>query len=228
VVRSINFLAGIIKHGCPTPPHLTGMGQKTAIIDIRVEPQLVERIDAWRARQRMPPSRAAAIVYMLDQFLEHDPPELNAAWKRLLSKAYTPAPRGSNTKPSMKTTLKTLTAAAALILAAGAAQADDCHGDPTGGNCPPSPPGITHTPETNTPSWAKPATPSAAQAHYVVDPATQFLIDMHRNNPQFYGNVIDSRYNSYRVNLNISNCSVTNGAYEGLAVSRTRSALTTP
>jgi hypothetical protein len=63
------------------------MQQKTANIDIRVEPRLVERIDAWRARQRVPPSRSAAVVYMLDQFLEHDPPELNAAWKRLLSKA---------------------------------------------------------------------------------------------------------------------------------------------
>ena len=83
----INFLARIIKQACPTAPHLTGMKRKTANIDIRVEPQLVERIDAWRARQRLPPSRTAAIVYMLDQFLEHDPPELNAAWKRLLSKA---------------------------------------------------------------------------------------------------------------------------------------------
>jgi hypothetical protein len=58
------------------------MQQKTANIDIRVEPRLVERIDAWRARQRVPPSRSAALVYMLDQFLEHDPPELNAASKR--------------------------------------------------------------------------------------------------------------------------------------------------
>jgi hypothetical protein len=63
------------------------MQQKTANIDIRVEPRLVEQIDAWRARQRVLPSRSAAVVYMLDQFLEHDPPELNAAWKRLLSKA---------------------------------------------------------------------------------------------------------------------------------------------
>jgi hypothetical protein len=63
------------------------MQQKTANIDIRVEPRLVERIDAWRARHRVPPSRSAAVVYMLDQFLEHDPPELHAAWKRLLSKA---------------------------------------------------------------------------------------------------------------------------------------------
>jgi hypothetical protein len=63
------------------------MKRKTANIDIRVEPRLVERIDAWRARQRLPPSRSAAVVYMLDQFLEHDSPELNAAWKKLLRKA---------------------------------------------------------------------------------------------------------------------------------------------
>jgi hypothetical protein len=63
------------------------MKHKTANIDIRVEPQLVEKIDAWRARQRVPPSRSAAVVYMLDHFLDHDLPELNAAWKRLLSKA---------------------------------------------------------------------------------------------------------------------------------------------
>jgi hypothetical protein len=29
--------------------------------------------------------------------------------------------------------------------------------------------------------------------------------------------IIDSRYNAYRVNLNVSNCGVANGAYEGLA-----------
>ena len=42
------------------------MKRKTANIDIRVEPQLIEKIDAWRARQRVSPSRAAAIVYMLE------------------------------------------------------------------------------------------------------------------------------------------------------------------
>jgi hypothetical protein len=35
------------------------MQRKTANIDIRVEPQLVEKIDAWRDRQRTPPSRSA-------------------------------------------------------------------------------------------------------------------------------------------------------------------------
>jgi hypothetical protein len=39
---------------------------------IRVEPELVEKIDAWLAQQRVPPSRSAAIVYMLDEFLRHD------------------------------------------------------------------------------------------------------------------------------------------------------------
>ena len=31
------------------------MKRKTANIDIRVEPELVEKIDAWRAQQRVPP-----------------------------------------------------------------------------------------------------------------------------------------------------------------------------
>jgi hypothetical protein len=83
----INFLAGINKQGCPTAPISPAMKHKTANIDIRVEPRLIERIDAWRSQQRVPPSRSAAVVYMLDQFLEHDLPELNAAWKSLLNKA---------------------------------------------------------------------------------------------------------------------------------------------
>ena len=87
MVRSIIFLTGIIKPGARHRPTSTAMKHKTANIDIRVEPRLVQRIDAWRARQRVPPSRSAAVVYMLDHFLDHDLPELNAAWKRLLSKA---------------------------------------------------------------------------------------------------------------------------------------------
>jgi hypothetical protein len=58
------------------------MKRKTANIDIRVEPELVEKIDAWRGRQRVPPSRSAAIVYMLDQFLKHDPPGIGATASR--------------------------------------------------------------------------------------------------------------------------------------------------
>jgi len=60
------------------------MKRKTANIDIRVEPQLVEKIDGWRAQQRVAPSRSAAIVYMLEEFFEHE----NAIdWQRLLSGA---------------------------------------------------------------------------------------------------------------------------------------------
>jgi hypothetical protein len=55
------------------------MKRKTANIDIRVEPQLVEKIGAWRTRQRIPPSRSAAIVYMLEEFLAHDLPENRSA-----------------------------------------------------------------------------------------------------------------------------------------------------
>ena len=54
------------------------MKRKTANIDIRVEPELVEKIDAWRAQQRVLPSRSAAIVYMLQHFLKHDRPEYPA------------------------------------------------------------------------------------------------------------------------------------------------------
>ena len=54
------------------------MKWKTANIDVRVEPQLIEKIDAWRVRQRVPPSRAAAIGYMLEHFLKHDRPEYPA------------------------------------------------------------------------------------------------------------------------------------------------------
>jgi hypothetical protein len=64
------------------------MKRKTANIDIRVEPRLVERIDDWRDRQRVPPSRSAAIVYMIEQFLEHDHPRGKYAdWETFLSKA---------------------------------------------------------------------------------------------------------------------------------------------
>jgi hypothetical protein len=58
----------MIKRRCPTAPHLPGMKRKTENIDMRVEPQLVDKIDAWRARQRVPPSRSAAIVTCLRNF----------------------------------------------------------------------------------------------------------------------------------------------------------------
>ena len=63
------------------------MQRKTANIDIRVEPRLIERIDAWRARQRVPPSRSAALVYMIEEFLQQDASGSNDTWKRFLGKA---------------------------------------------------------------------------------------------------------------------------------------------
>ena len=71
----------------PYSAHFIAMKRKTANIDIRVEPQLVEKIDAWRSGQRVPPSRSAAIVYMIEEFLEQDPSVSNAVRQRLLSKA---------------------------------------------------------------------------------------------------------------------------------------------
>jgi len=63
------------------------MRPNAANITIRVEPQLVEKIDTWRARQRIPPSRTAAIVHMIEYFLEQDSLPSNAAWRNLLRKA---------------------------------------------------------------------------------------------------------------------------------------------
>ena len=81
-------MAEIIKRTRPVTPYFSGMPKKTANIDIRVDPQLVEKIDAWRARQRVPSSRAAAIVYMLEHFLEHDPlGSITDDWQRFLNKA---------------------------------------------------------------------------------------------------------------------------------------------
>ena len=65
-------MAGIIKFIARQCHTLPDMKRKTANIDIRVEPQLIEKIDAWRARQRVSPNRTAAIVYMIEQFLIRD------------------------------------------------------------------------------------------------------------------------------------------------------------
>jgi hypothetical protein len=45
---------------------------KTANIDIRVTPEFLAKIDAWRATQRVMPSRAAAVQYMIEDFLARD------------------------------------------------------------------------------------------------------------------------------------------------------------
>ena len=61
------------------------MQRKTAKIDIRVEPQLVERIDAWRDRQRVRPSRSAAVVRAIEEFLERDLPSSNSPRTQFLN-----------------------------------------------------------------------------------------------------------------------------------------------
>jgi hypothetical protein len=64
-------LAGIIKQGCPTAPHFTGMGQKTANIDIRVEPELVEK--AWElVKPLLVPDAKATLGEMLKALLTKD------------------------------------------------------------------------------------------------------------------------------------------------------------
>src|SRR5262249_53263334 len=59
---------------CLGPPAIARVRPKRGALHIRVEPQLVEKIDAWRAPQRVAPSRSAAIVFMLEQFLERELP----------------------------------------------------------------------------------------------------------------------------------------------------------
>lgn len=48
------------------------MGTKTKHLDMRVEPEIITRVDEWRNRQRVRPSRAAAIMFMIETFLDHD------------------------------------------------------------------------------------------------------------------------------------------------------------
>jgi hypothetical protein len=43
---------------------------KTAHLDVRVEPALIDKIDSWRNLQPVPPSRASAISYMLQNWLD--------------------------------------------------------------------------------------------------------------------------------------------------------------
>ena len=46
------------------------MRRKTANLDLRVEPELIGRIEDWIDSQRVPPSFSAAVVYMLEAFLD--------------------------------------------------------------------------------------------------------------------------------------------------------------
>jgi hypothetical protein len=59
---------------------------ETADIDIRLEPQLLEKLDAWCARQPLPPSRMAAIVHIIEFFLATEPPLDELVWRWLLNK----------------------------------------------------------------------------------------------------------------------------------------------
>jgi len=82
-------LAGIIKRTCPTTPHIRRY--ETAKISIRVELPLVEKIDAWRVRQQVPPNRTATIVHMIEHFLANEPPGAEAIWGRLMNRLDAPA-----------------------------------------------------------------------------------------------------------------------------------------
>jgi hypothetical protein len=56
------------------------MKRKTAHIDIRVEPELIKHIDAWRNQQRVPPTRSAAVVHMIEIFLAGEDPPRPGWW----------------------------------------------------------------------------------------------------------------------------------------------------
>lgn len=55
--------------------------KKIAHIDMRVEPEIIAEIDAWRKRQRVYVSRTAAILYMVRQYLDN---EASGNWPNLL------------------------------------------------------------------------------------------------------------------------------------------------
>ena len=71
------------------------MRRETAKIYIRVEPQLVERIDAWRVQQQVHPNRTTAIVRMIEHFLANEPPGAEVIWRRLLNRLDAPALPGN-------------------------------------------------------------------------------------------------------------------------------------
>ena len=80
-----SFWPGLSNQAPDTALSVLGMKRKTAHLDIRVEPTLIERIDAWRNQHRLPPTRSAAIVHMIEDFLERDPPPSDPLWKRFLN-----------------------------------------------------------------------------------------------------------------------------------------------
>lgn len=48
------------------------MNRKTYHLDVRVEPEFLSTVDAWRRRQRPIPSRAAAVTMMITWFLDRE------------------------------------------------------------------------------------------------------------------------------------------------------------
>jgi hypothetical protein len=82
---AIKFLAGIIKRARPTTPHLLTM-QRNREYRRSGQRCVGQKIDAGRARQRVPPSRFAAIVHIL----EHDPQHQTPPGKKLLSRSDPP------------------------------------------------------------------------------------------------------------------------------------------
>lgn len=52
--------------------------KKTHHLDLRVCAELIKRLDAWRYRQRIPPSRTATVIHILTAWLdlESDHPEM--------------------------------------------------------------------------------------------------------------------------------------------------------
>ena len=63
-----------VTHTCPVHAtrRRTTAVSKTALLDLRVEPELIQRIDRWRARQRVPPSRTATVTRILEDFLDRE------------------------------------------------------------------------------------------------------------------------------------------------------------
>lgn len=71
--RNTNVIMRIARILDCHPAYLMFATQLTTQINIRVEPQLIEKVDTWRSRQRPRRSRNTAIVHMIENFLEHDP-----------------------------------------------------------------------------------------------------------------------------------------------------------
>jgi len=63
-------------------PYYTDVQAATANLDLRVEPELIGRIEDWIDEQRVPPSFAAAVVYMLETLLDGEDEPKARVWRR--------------------------------------------------------------------------------------------------------------------------------------------------